>query len=653
MSKSKILVVEDEWIIADDIKKSLQNLGYGISAVVATGEEAIKKAEEKRPELVLMDVVLQGEISGIEAAGIIISRYDIPVIFLTAYADNEIIGQAKKTKAHGYIVKPFNERELQATIDLALYKHKMEIKLKESENRLSTILRSIGDAVISTDKEGAVIFMNPVAQALTGCKMNDVNGRHLQDVLKIKADGSSGAFEGTISEIIQEGKTVNQVKVILSTDNNGMWIELSSAPSVDDKRRINGAVIVFRDITERIRSEIELEKYRKELEHLAEERQEKYSNLFHHSSDAILIHDLEGVILDVNQKALEQFGYSRSEMLSMKIPELFLLEDLEKSKGACDAIIQNGLANFEIEFKKKYSAVFSAEVSASLLDISGNKVIQCIIRDISERKKAENELMKHREKLEELIRERTFELLEANENLKVEVSVRKQAEKKLLSYQKQLQSLTSQISLIEEHEKRRIATELHDRIGQTLALSKIKLGLLNKAVQAVEFKDIIREVLQLIEQTIKETRTLTFELSPPILYELGLSQAVQWLIDQFRDKHGITIKYEYEDGDMSFDNNTRFFLFQAVRELLINIVKHAHAGKVKIRMSRDTNKLKIIVEDNGVGFFDSSLTYNGYGLFNIRERMNHIGGHFEIKSTPGRGTRVTLVAPFQVPIKSA
>jgi PAS domain S-box-containing protein len=288
------------------------------------------------------------------------------------------------------------------------------------------------------------------------------------------------------------------------------------------------------------------------------------------------------------------------------------------------------------------------KLSEAALKESEQKYRKLVEQANSDRKKTEAALIKHHEHLEELVEDRTHALLEVNKSLQDEVKVRKKVEKKLLEHQKQLRSLSSQLSLIEENEKRRVATELHDCIGQTLALSKIKLGLLSKATHSSDTKKNIREILQLIEQTIKETRTLTFELSPPILYELGLSQAIKWLIDQFRDKHALNIDLIDDGHDKPFDNNTRFFLFQAVRELLINVVKHAQATNVTIRVKRVDGKLNIVIEDNGKGFARPSVKYDGYGLFNIRERMNHINGQFEIESLPGHGTRVTLVAPLML-----
>ncbi len=130
MANTRIMIVEDEWTVAEDIKISLQNLGYAISSVTSSGKEAIQKAEEDRPDLVLMDIVLQGEMDGIEAANQIRSRFNIPIVYLTAYADEKVLERAKITEPSGYIVKPFINEDLKITIEIALYKHKAEKERK-------------------------------------------------------------------------------------------------------------------------------------------------------------------------------------------------------------------------------------------------------------------------------------------------------------------------------------------------------------------------------------------------------------------------------------------------------------------------------------------------------------------------------------------
>src|SRR5512136_2413134 len=182
MVNPKILIVEDENIVARDLQKRLINLGYDIVGVVSTGEEAVKKAIATLPDLVLMDVRMKGEMDGIEAASVLPFQYGIAVVYLSAYADNDTLKRASKTEPFGYILKPFEERELHTTIEMALYRRELERRIKENETWYGTTLRSIGEAVISTDTSGAIKFMNSVAENLTGWKMSEVLG---EDLLKV------------------------------------------------------------------------------------------------------------------------------------------------------------------------------------------------------------------------------------------------------------------------------------------------------------------------------------------------------------------------------------------------------------------------------------------------------------------------------------
>ena len=181
-TKTKILVVEDESIVARDIRNMLLGLGYEVVGVVPSGEEAVALAEELEPSLALVDVMLMGEMTGVEAADYIYSGFNIPVVYLTAYADEATLQRAKKTEPFGYLLKPFEERELQTTVEIALYKFKMEMKLKNRERWLTTILQSVGDGVVATDEKGRIQFMNPFAEDLSGWAQDEAMGRSLEDV---------------------------------------------------------------------------------------------------------------------------------------------------------------------------------------------------------------------------------------------------------------------------------------------------------------------------------------------------------------------------------------------------------------------------------------------------------------------------------------
>jgi signal transduction histidine kinase len=225
-------------------------------------------------------------------------------------------------------------------------------------------------------------------------------------------------------------------------------------------------------------------------------------------------------------------------------------------------------------------------------------------------------------------------------------------EEELLLYQGKLQSLASELVLAEERERRLIATELHDRIGQALALSGLKLEELRGNLSSPCCSQSLDEIKGLIEQTIQDTRSLIFEISPPILHELGFDAAVEWLAERVQERYGILVRLRMDGNRKSMGSDMRVILFRALRELLVNVVKHAKAKEVTVAVQRKEGFLQISVEDKGVGFDDarhdlSALQKRGFGLFSIQERLKYLGGTLEVFSSPGRGTRVTLRAPLK------
>jgi len=234
-----------------------------------------------------------------------------------------------------------------------------------------------------------------------------------------------------------------------------------------------------------------------------------------------------------------------------------------------------------------------------------------------------------------------------------DISERKRAEEKLLAYHDQLHALGSQLALTEARERHRIAVEMHDGIGQTLALVKLRLNLLCESLAAsARVADEVLAIRDLIDQTIHSTRALTFELSPPVLYEVGLEAAVAVLLERIQSDHGIVAHLENDGQPLPLDRNLRVFLFQAVRELLINVVKHARASQIKVTLQKQEDHIRVTVEDNGIGFDAARLhgelgQHGGFGLFNIRERFDHLNGEFRIESTTGLGTKITIAAPIE------
>lgn len=249
MPKIKVLVVEDESLVAKDIQNMLRGLGYDVVGVLSTGEEAIRVAEESEPDLVLMDIVLKGEVDGILAAERIWDALAIPVIYLTAYADEITLARAKVTEPFGYILKPFDERELQTTIEMAFYKAKMNKKLREREEWLSTILTSIGDGVVVADDMGRISFLNPLAERLTGWRQEEILNRPLAEILPPLTEAAANGAKPPLAEGLLKAK-----------DGRSLPIEQTVSSISGARRESRGQVLVFRDITQRKQSEIELKR---------------------------------------------------------------------------------------------------------------------------------------------------------------------------------------------------------------------------------------------------------------------------------------------------------------------------------------------------------------------------------------------------------
>jgi PAS domain S-box-containing protein len=232
-----------------------------------------------------------------------------------------------------------------------------------------------------------------------------------------------------------------------------------------------------------------------------------------------------------------------------------------------------------------------------------------------------------------------------------DITERLAAEQELRRSQERLRTVASEASLAEERERRRVAIELHDRIAQPLAMAKLRLRALLPRMADPAIAGPVGEVCDLLDGALGDTRNLTFEISSPILYDLGFEPALEWLAEQLHARHGIACAFDDDGAAKPLAEDLRVALYQAVRELCTNIVKHAGARTAGITVRRVADAVSVEVSDDGVGFPPEvrggrSLSTRGFGLFSVRERLQHLGARLEIDSTPGQGSRVTLVAPL-------
>ncbi|WP_052309870.1 response regulator [Methanocella arvoryzae] len=252
--KEKVLVVEDEAIVQLDIKNRLINLGYDIVGTIAYGEEAVKKVSTDSPDIVLMDIGLKGKIDGIEAAKQIKAIHNIPIIYMTANSDYTTLQKSKITGPFGYILKPFDEREMRTTIEMALYKHKMDAELNEARHLLETTLNSISDAVVSTNSDLLITYINPAVETMTGWTAAEAAGKNIHEVIHVLDSETGREVECPAAEVLETGTTCTSkgMMTLVGRNGNRCPVDCTLSPIFGEHGKIDGVVFVFRDVSEKL-----------------------------------------------------------------------------------------------------------------------------------------------------------------------------------------------------------------------------------------------------------------------------------------------------------------------------------------------------------------------------------------------------------------
>ena len=470
----------------------------------------------------------------------------------------------------------------------------------EEITRLAAIVESSDDAINGTDLAGRITTWNRAAERIYGYTANEVRGKSVS--ILIPPENTDSVPD--IVDKIKRGRKIEHFETVRMTkQGRRIHVSLSISPIKDADGNIVGASAIARDITER-----------KRMEQALIESEEKMRSILDASPDAILQVGMDLNVLWANKAALEL----NPDILGKSCCEAYQPCGCIDPNCVCRKAIESGQIEtqsmcYPIE-DRAGNEVYWENTGVPLQDSQGRVYGSILIaRDITERK---------------------------------------MAEKAMLEYQQMLRNQASQLSLAEERERRRIATNLHDNIIQGLALSMIRLDLLRESGDVKDVR-LLNEVSETIMHTIEDMRDMTFDISSPTLYRFGLSAAVDELLDDLlKRRHSIDYEFNDDQQEKPLDDDVRVLLFQSVRELLINIIKHADAHKVWVSIERVGDSIFISIKDDGVGFEVDNMHLNvhragGFGLFNIRERLDYTGGGIEIHSQPGKGSRFVLTAPLR------
>jgi PAS domain S-box len=479
----KILIVEDEGIIAVDLKSCVEQLGYTVLACVDSAEKALELVEQEPPDLVLMDIVLKGPMDGIAAAALMRSRWGISVIFITAYPDQEWVERAKLVNPFGYILKPFQDDEIKVNIEIALYtsgmdkeRRKAEEMLRQSIEKYRSLAASV-DSMYLVDRECRYLFLNEGHRLRFGLTMEDIVGRKYGD---FHSEEDSKKFTEKVREIFKTGEPITQE---YRSERDGRFFLRTFTPIID-----------------------------------------------------------------------------RSP---------------------------------------------AGEISEVVV----------VSKDITKRKKAEEELR---------------------------------------IYQKELQALAIKMTEVEETERKEIARTLHDLVGQNLTALNLNLNIILEMMTEDQKSPLftrLEDSQKLLEETTQYIREVMSDLRPSVLDDFGLLAALHWYGQRFQGRTGIQTKVEGEEFSPRFHPTMETIIFRIAQEALANVLKHASAREVNLRLEKVEDRVRLTITDDGQGFSFKGFRFGGekrgWGIATMKERAVALRGDLQILTEPGKGTRVILQLPVE------
>ena len=474
--------------------------------------------------------------------------------------------------------------------------------LKEEESKvqreLNLIFNNSEELIATVNYEGNITKVNPAWKDKLGWTDEELMSRPWIDF--IHPDDVERSLKR--NELLIEGEaSLSFVHRFKKKGDGYCYLSWNVIP-LNEENLIFG---IGRDITRQTLAEKELGETKNLLE-------KTINNL--HEAVFVINPENRSVIL-ANEVASELFGYKRKELIGMNTADLHVNNEMYKNfaKKSDPQLNQRGLFQTEYKMKRKNGEVFETENTVTAIqDKKGwRQGVVSVVRDITARKNAERQLEK---------------------------------------YQESLKQLTIELSLSEEKQRKEIASNIHDHLSQSLVVSKMNLKEMLSGSKDDHFRTQIEITYKLITEALNNSRKITYDLSPPVLYELGIIETMHWLTEKIASENKIRTSFHSEFDEIKLPDSELILLFRIIQELMYNSVKHANANKISINFFKSGKDLHIVLEDDGKGFNTSKLSdnskRNGFGIFAVKERIKNLSGTFSIKSAPGKGCRSEIFIPL-------
>ena len=480
---------------------------------------------------------------------------------------------------------------------------KLGRKLLQSEERWTATLGSIGEAVIATDSDARVTFLNNIAASLTGWEPEEALNQPIGNVLRLINEESGMTSDNEVLGVLKEKQILavaNHVDLV-SRDGREIAVEHSAAPILAGKGKVIGVVLVFRDVSER----------RQEQVATAEQ-----AALLELTQDSVFVIDMDGTVLFWSRGAEAMLGYSKAQAAGKIAHDLLRTEFPQPLAEIRAELLRVG--HWEGDIVKTTQ-------DGRRIVVAGRWALQWGKRDQAPR------------------------VLVVNSD----ITERKRVEETLVLQKEQMRALAERLQWVREEDRKRVARDLHDQIGQILTAIKMDLTWMTRHLPESEGEVLtrLRESIESINDGVKVVRTICSGLRPGVLDDLGLAAAIEWQANEFSLRNGVQCQVSVPPVDLHLDGDRATATFRIFQECLTNVIRHAQAKSVCIALTQEDENILLVVEDDGIGFCKSGLSNSlgSLGLLGMKERAQFCGGDVQIFSSPGNGTRVTVSVPVDTP----
>jgi PAS domain S-box-containing protein len=621
MNNIKILIAEDEQIVAKNIEKRLTADGYQVVASVSTGEDAIEKAKRYSPDIILMDIKLKGKIDGIETADILRRNFQLPVIFLTSYADEETFQRAKSTEPFGYLIKPFDNKELNRVVELALYKNKIYQELLETKMRFEIAIKAGNMGVWEFWPTEKKYFSDNNLKALYHFDPNELTD-NLDDWSALVYKDDRELMSSTFNNFLKsKGREFKLEHRIYRKDGSIGWVVDHGLLFEADNEKPLRLIGTTTDITERKEAEIELQK-----------SEEKFRNVFEGSGIGMAILSLDGQFTKVNSVFCEMLEYKEQELISVNFRDVTHPGDIEKSVGLVKDLLKSGAREsslIEKRYLTKKGEIIWALTSVSLLTEFEGKPLYFIVQvqDITKRKRNEEQVLKYAEELKNLnaSKDKFFSIISHD----------------LRSPFNSLLGLTEFIS------------HYYDDMNP----SEVKSSILNVYNSAQQVYNLI---LNLLEWSMLQSGRLKVEKGVINLAELGVE--IINLYKDAADTKQLELVNNINENILVYAD--KYMIDTIIRNFVSNSIKFTNCGgKIIIKGVINGDNAEVSVTDTGIGIsianqknlfrideqFRRDGTANekgtGLGLILCKEFIEKNNGVLWVESEEGKGSRFSFTVP--------